>query len=289
MTQIANLQSLSWGEGIRLLGTTVTPRSLTDGPDSEVVVRACWRSENQMERNYVLFVHLLDPDLNPLGQRDTHPGLGNFPTSLWQPGVIFCEGYHVPINEGVLKESTVAAVEIGFYDSETRERLPAQYASGLEGDFIIIDQIKLSPVSPADQPEPAQQIEMAHFEQGVSLLGYEWLQDTVVPGESVALRLWWQASGPLDADFHVFAHLLDEKDQLIGQADGQPRDGTYPTSFWGEEVIVEERTFFVPPAALSGETTVSLGLYRLDDGTRLSRSGDLEAADYVNLPGVTIR
>jgi 4-amino-4-deoxy-L-arabinose transferase-like glycosyltransferase len=289
MSQMANPQSLSWGEGIRLLGTTVAPRLLSDGPDSEVVVRACWRSESQLERNYVFFVHLLDPDLNPLGQRNTHPGLGNYPTSLWQPGAIFCEDYHVPINEGVLKESTIAAVEIGFYDSESRERLLGQYASGLESDFIIIDQIKLSPVSPAEQPEPAQRIEAARFAQGVSLLGYEWLQDTVMPGESVVLRLWWQASGPLNADFHVFAHLLDEDKQLIGQADGQPRGGTYPTSFWGKEVIVEERTFFIPPTALSGDTTVSLGLYRLEDGTRLSRSGDLEAADYVDLPGVTIR
>ena len=42
--------------------------------------------------DYLLFVHLVDAETGALvAQRDTHPGLGNFPSSQWRPGDRFVE------------------------------------------------------------------------------------------------------------------------------------------------------------------------------------------------------
>ena len=52
----------------------------------------------------------------------------------------------------------------------------------------------------------------------------------------------------------------------IGQADGPPLNGDYPTDWWSPgETIVDERPLTLPPEA----DRVTIGLYRLADGARL--------------------
>jgi hypothetical protein len=137
-------------------------------------------------------------------------------------------------------------------------------------------------------PGPTHQIEGAQFAQGVSLSGYAWLPEEVVPGQEATLRLWWQASGPLDADYQVFAHMLDASGTLISQADGPPQGGRLPTNFWQEESIVDDHTFVIPDEVSPGAIKVQVGLYQLTDGSRLPRTIDAEYADYVELPGPII-
>ena len=288
LVDISVQPDLTWAGGIRLLGTKVEPTYLTDGPNDELTVTACWRAENQINRDYTFFVHLLDPDLNPLGQRDMHPGLGNFPTSTWQKGDVFCDKYRVPVVEGVLRSPTVANVEIGFYDSKPDQRLPAQTGQGQTLDFVVVDKVRISPHQAAELPAPVHRFEQAQFAQGVSLSGYAWQPEEVAPGQEATLRLWWAASGPLDADYQVFAHMLDSSDTLISQADGPPQGGRLPTNFWGEESIVDEHIFDIPDEVSPGPTTVQVGLYQLADGSRLPRTVDSEYASYVEIPGPNI-
>lgn len=281
-------QSLTWADSIRLLGTKVEPSLLFDGPEDELTVTACWQAENQIEHDYTFFVHLLDLDLNPLGQRDMHPGLGNFPTSMWQIGDVFCDKYRVPVVENVLRTPTVADVEIGFYDSKPDQRLPAQNGEGQALDFVVIDRVRISPTQAAEILEPAHQLEQAQFALGVSLSGYAWLPEEVAPGDEVTLRLWWEASGPLDADYQVFAHMLDSSGTLISQADGPPQGGRLPTSFWEEEIVVDDHAFVIPVEGFSGNTKVQVGLYQLVDGSRLPRANEAGPSDFVEIPGPII-
>lgn len=288
MERVDTPQSLIWADSIRLLGTKVEPTFLTDGPENELTMTACWRAEDQIDRDYTFFVHLLDPDLNPLGQRDMHPGLGNFPTSMWQTGDVFCDKYRIPIVEDVLRSPTVANVEIGFYESKPNQRLPAQTGQGQTLDFVVVDRVRISPHQASEIPEPTHQIDGAQFDQGLSLAGYAWLPEEVAPGQEVTLRLWWHASGPLDADYQVFAHMLDASGTLISQADGPPQGGRLPTNFWQEESIVDDHTFVIPDEVSPGAIKVQVGLYQLTDGSRLPRTVDAEYANYVEIPGPII-
>lgn len=288
MDQVDTPQLLTWADSIRLLGTKVEPSLLFDGPEDELTVMACWQAEDQIDQNYTFFVHILDPDLNPLGQRDMHPGLGNFPTSMWQTGNVFCDKYRIPVVENVLRTPTVANVEIGFYDSKPEQRLPAKAGDGQVLDFVVIDRVRISPYQAAEISEPARQIEQGHFVQGVSLSGYAWLPEEVSPGEEATLRLWWAAGGPLDAEYQVFAHLLDSSGTLISQADGPPQGGRLPTNFWEEEIVVDDHTFVIPDEGSPGQTKVQVGLYQLTDGSRLPRVDEEEPANYVEIPGPII-
>jgi hypothetical protein len=56
------------------------------------------------------------------------------------------------------------------------------------------------------------------FEAGIRLLGYELQSDVLAPGETVELRVYWQATQPLERDYSSFAQLLGAQG-VVGQGD----------------------------------------------------------------------
>ena len=55
-------------------------------PGQTVDLTIYWRPLAQTDKPWTVFVHLLDDDGIPIAQRQTYPGLGNYATTLWQPG-----------------------------------------------------------------------------------------------------------------------------------------------------------------------------------------------------------
>jgi hypothetical protein len=83
------------------------------------------------------------------------------------------------------------------------------------------------------------------------------------------LTLYWQSLAPVDEDYVVFIHLLDEKGETVAQADGPPTNNAYPTRWWSPgEVIVDAHALPATPDA----TRARLGLYDLTTGQRLAIS-----------------
>jgi hypothetical protein len=285
LAQIQQPTNVFWGDAIRLLGTAVSPHEAA--ADQTINVTACWQAQTAITTNYTLFVRLLDADFNSLGQRDTYPGLGTFPTTLWQPGDTFCDTYPVPVTAD-LTWPTVANIDLGFYDSTTSDPLLINTHTDERVDRTVIGQIKLLPATQPEPPRP-QFTQAAHFSQGVQLIGYNLSAMETQAEAAVTVELFWQASGPLDQSYTVFAHLLDGGGNIIVQADGLPRHGHYPTHFWGiGDVIVDPHTFILPTDAPPGPTTLRVGFYRLDDFSRLPRSENADLPDAVELTGPII-
>lgn len=275
-------RELVWGDGIALLGTAISPRQVHQG--EKVSLTACWRADAVMTTDYTFYVHLLDHQFNSLGQRDTYTGLGTFPTSYWQPGDLFCDTYLIPVSKD-LSLPVAADVVIGFYDFDTRQPLPTSTSDGVPLERVVVGQLKVMPKSAAPVPEQQHRIE-ARFDQGVVLTGYSWSATEICNGETVSATVAWEAYGPLDQSYTIFAHLLDADGQMITQDDGLPRDGAYPTTFWGTgETIVDERVFTIPEGTHPGPTQLLLGFYRLEDGRRLPREAGADLPDAARLPG----
>jgi hypothetical protein len=101
-------------------------------------------------------------------------------------------------------------------------------------------------------------------------------------GDEVRLVLYWRASAALEEDYTVFVHSLDAEGQLIGQADGPPLAGRYPTSAWRPGEIVQDSRA-VPPGA-----RYLVGLYDAATGGRLparTAGGGRLPGDAWSLPG----
>ena len=73
----------------------------------------------------------------------------------------------------------------------------------------------------------------------------------------------------MDIDYTVFTHLIDERENIVAQHDGQPDAGEYPTSQWLKgEVVQDVHTLVLEPALQPGEYTLLVGMYDLESGER---------------------
>ncbi|HSM55873.1 MAG TPA: glycosyltransferase family 39 protein [Candidatus Sulfomarinibacteraceae bacterium] len=284
--------ALVWEPGMRLLGVAVQERDLSAQETPELALTGCWQADAAPDANYVFYAHVVDRDLNGLGRRDTHTGLGNFPTGLWPQGRVFCETYRVPLDNAPAAGPAIGDVVVGFYDAESGERLQARAPEGSPLELAVVDQVKVAapPDSAPDEPP------LAAFEEGLALQRYEWSARQVSAGQTVTLRVWWRAAGPTATSYSVFAHLLDENGEMLAQDDQLPLEGAYPTTFWGaQELIVDEYTFRLPAETAPGATFVHVGFYHLPDDRRLPRTGDpaeqgsAGLPDAVRLPGPMIQ
>ncbi|MCW5854119.1 MAG: glycosyltransferase family 39 protein, partial [Anaerolineae bacterium] len=92
----------------------------------------------------------------------------------------------------------------------------------------------------------------------------------VRPGGEVQMTLAWQALAPTDTDLNYFVHLVGQDGRMLGQADGAPLGGSYPTNAWAEgETIIQTIAVRVAQDAPTGPAAVRFGWYDWRTGVRL--------------------
>ena len=159
----------------------------------------CWQALSATQTDYSVFVQLVGEANSIVGRRGTYPGLGSFPTSLWQPGDTFCDLYRVPVN-GDAQGPAVYAVEVGLFDLQTNDRVPATDAAGNRVEFAGVADVKVTGVG-AGVPASAPHVG-ANFADKASLLAYE--ANSMASNDELPLTLYWRAEAPLAADYVVF-------------------------------------------------------------------------------------
>ncbi len=271
---IPNRLNVNLGGVMKLLGYDVQsskfkaqsskPSSLR--PSDSLAVTLYWRALAKMDRDYAVFVHLLDENDLILAQRNTFPGLGSFPTTLWQAGDAIADTYTLPLPETTYAPSS-AQLEVGLFDFTTGERLLV-YGAEEEpvDDNVRFEQIEVVPRSETGLPNPV------HFNFGdkIALVGYEMNQRKAVPGEAIRLTLYWQGLAEMKDDYTVFVHLLRETDQIWAGADRQPQGGAAPTSTWAKgQIVVDEYELVIAPDAPPDVYEIEVGLYLAETGERL--------------------
>jgi hypothetical protein len=104
----------------------------------------------------------------------------------------------------------------------------------------------------------------------LALRGYELEPGLVKPGSTLNLKVYWQASQPLDQDYTVFVQLLDSSGKLVAGYDQQPLGGYFPTSQWPAHEIVTDAVHLALPDDLpAGNYTLITGMYLLKTLERL--------------------
>jgi 4-amino-4-deoxy-L-arabinose transferase-like glycosyltransferase len=72
------------------------------------------------------------------------------------------------------------------------------------------------------------------------LLGYEVLDDQVVAGQDLHLRLYWLGLKRMSVDHTFYVHVFGRDGQRIGGVDTYPGGGNYPTTQWVPGDVVSE-------------------------------------------------
>jgi hypothetical protein len=212
--------------------------------------------------------------------RRTVPGLGSYPTSIWQPGGLFCDPVQLQIDEKT--PPGLYQLEVALIDQNTRERLPAYAPDGSLLTTNFVDRIKIAPQ--AYTTPPLEHSLNYRLGAQIALIGYDLARSSVKPGESLRLRLYWQAVQRPAADYTIFAQVRAADNQIVAQKDNPPQAGAYPTSFWDAgEVVIDDRVIEIPADAPPGSYPLKIGMYLPANGTRLPIDGNA-AVTEVALP-----
>jgi len=187
------------------------------------------------DQNYAVFVHLLSEVGTMVAQRDTYPGLGSYPTTVWEPGIAFADTYRVHVPETAYAPD-VGYIQVGMYLPDgPRLTTPDGH------DALRLATVEIRPrSSPLEGgPRGVNPLDV-NFGDQVALAGYTLDRRVVRPGETIRLTLYWQALAPMETNYSVFAHVLGIENQVWASNDGWPAGGSAPTSQWQPGQVVED-------------------------------------------------
>ena len=277
-----------FGGQLRLVGYNLAPYAVMRG--SEIRLDLYWEAVSKMNKNYEVFVHLLDSKGQVRGQADVQPLQGAYPTVLWRPGEIVPDQYKIKVGPRAIPGKYT--FEVGLYQKTTGQRLPVivDAESGLLDNKITLETVKVigEPIDVGSIRFPMQ----VSLGDKIIFRGYDLASRALKPGDTINLTLYWQARKKIDKDYTVFTHLLGPDGRIEAQHDDQPQSGRYPTSIWdvGENVKDEHRLVIgldVP----SGSYELKVGLYQFATGERLpvyDPSGVRLVDDAISLETLTV-
>lgn len=114
--KLAHMGDWRFGESISLVGYEVQKAG-----DGQVTVRLAWQARSTPDRDYTVFVHLVNPDGSIFSQRDSQPSR---PTSQWINGEVVTDTYTLPTPPGSY------TVKVGLYLQDNGLRLSVSDANG---------------------------------------------------------------------------------------------------------------------------------------------------------------
>jgi hypothetical protein len=261
-----NRLEVDYGDQLRLIGyLAAEPLARSDSVEFTLY----WQCLKPIAADYSVFVIVYGRQLQEVGKRDAYPYHGLYATSQCQPGQIFADSYRIPIQRDA-QSPTLLRAQIGIKDGATSTELRPNVSA------VIVPIGKLQ-----------GKLNVAHdarldYQVGehIRLLDASLARN----GSEATLTLNWQATGRPQEDYTTFVHILEANGKLIGQADGPTLNGDYPTNWWSpNEIVIDERPLTLPPEA----DRVTMGLYRLADGTRLpvvDQNGQRVVNDEIVIP-----
>jgi hypothetical protein len=109
------------------------------------------------------------------------------------------------------------------------------------------------------------------------------LPESVGPGDSLPVDLWWSAVQPPALDYSVGVYLMDG-DRVLAQYDAPPSSA--PTTQWKPDALVFDRHMLRLPADLPpGTYTLAVKVYWYGDGAPLPVNGQ----PYAKLKSITVK
>jgi hypothetical protein len=131
---------LDFAAPIRLEGYEL-PRAAIRRGDA-LIVLLYWRATGKIEKDFTVFVHLLDQNGKRIEGYDSPPRGGGAPTSAWQPGVLIVDAVVMTVPPETMPGSDYRVI-VGLYEFPSLARLPMLDARGQP----IADALTLAPLS----------------------------------------------------------------------------------------------------------------------------------------------
>jgi 4-amino-4-deoxy-L-arabinose transferase-like glycosyltransferase len=241
---------VSW-RGVYLLGVQVEPEGFETG--DTIRVNLYWRAESSSLSALEAVVRLWTVGGRLLGQRQQIPAGESYPPDLWQAGDLVHDVYRIRVEE---PGPAICSVMISAWDSD-----------GTLGEVTTPALCELAPPTLSEQaiPHPLQYT----LGNSVLLSGYDLRPGTASEGTGWTVTLFWRALGEIQESYAVFVHVVSADGGLIGQGDGPPLAGDYPTDRWSMGQVFADPHVISLTEDVPADVYLLVGLYRPTDGVRL--------------------
>ena len=246
--------------GLRLRGYSFTDPPPTWGLDGGIVLE--WEALQPLTEDYSAFVHLYDSHGQRIAQGDAPiVDLALRPTSDWEPGSLSWSLYYLPIPPGTPPGQY--ELEVGVYSVKTGARLPLLDAEGAVQDKAARLSVEVG--VPPQFPQVADLDIPRSLEQDITpqlgLLGYGLEEETLLAGQSISLRLFWQALEGMEEEYHLQLGLRGSDGTLYERQEFALVSTDYPNTRWQPGELLRERYDLPTGEEMpTGEATVELDL-----------------------------
>lgn len=123
--------------------------------------------------------------------------------------------------------------------------------------------------SPPGEARPARYQQRADFDGEIAMLGFDLSGTHLTPGRTLDVTVYWNAQHEMTETYQSFVHLVYPEGQIWVQSDHLNPAG-FPTNLWSTDRYIRDQHRFVLPADLpEGEYSISIGIYLLQNDTRL--------------------
>jgi 4-amino-4-deoxy-L-arabinose transferase-like glycosyltransferase len=270
----ANFNDAVWLTGYRVEPAVAKPGDM-------VTLYLEWQMQGLIDGDYYLFLHLFD--IPQEGRR----GQSNLPLNSiihrWSAPLTFVDTHDFWLAPD--SPEGVYLFEMGLYHNFSLERLPVIIG---ETDQSPDDKITLGKFHvQLHPPEPPEYPIYAQFGDKIALIGGDFPEGILHPGQTLTYTLHWQALDSVNRDYTVFNHVLDSEGNIRTQQDSMPQQGRYATTMWDPgEIVMDTHAILLPSDLESGEYTLRIGLYESETGQRLRLVN--ETQDFVELPDLIV-
>ena len=202
-------------------------KGLTDAtaPGDRVHLKLYWQVSQQSATDNSILLRLIDDNQQEIGRYTTFPGAGSLRTSRWQAGVIYPDEYVIRISNKAYGRYPFD-LKVQWEDVANEAGIPATDSGGKLIEPVLLDIGAV--VAARSQPATSTANEISgetqpKFDESILLESFQ------LDLELNELILNWKAESAPSESYTIFAHMLDEDENIIAQADASPR---LPTEYW---------------------------------------------------------
>ena len=206
--------------------------------------------------DYAFFAHLEDD----LGFRWAEATFFHYPSAQWRAGEVMLYRLQMPISAGAPPGAYV--LKVGAFSSSLDARLPVlDDARQMVGTAVSLAPIE---VGRADAPltalPPIQSPQVVRFGDVLTFLGTDLDRRDLLPGQVLALTLYWRAGESVASGGQVAVDLVGEGGE-VPLWRGDPAQGRYPFQGWQAGEFVRDRyALRVPVDVAAGTWQLRLSL-----------------------------
>ncbi len=239
-----------------------------------------WRAVRPLEKDYHLFIHLVDEEGRRWGQRDERlQDTQGLPTSAWREDGEHLSNYSVPLEAGIPPGPYWVALGIYRLDDLSRLEVLDRQGQGRGTTYELGPVQVVTPTVPPDVEELSiEQRTDLHLGEGAQILGYTLPNQTPRSGEEVEITLFWRCLAEMDTRYDLILYLKG-KGGTMGSVRAQPVGNHHPTDRWVPgEILGYPQSMPIDADAASGTYQIYMNLIEAGSDKSLLPQGLLLTA-----------